>query len=344
MEAGVALSCGFEIGNVKIGGGAPCAVIAEAGVSHFGDLEKAEQLVALAANAKATFFKTQHFKTDTMIGPESPEWRNRLRSRELPDEAIAHMKACCDERGIPFLCTPHDQIALDFLDHELKVDAFKVGSGEIENWPFIAEIARRGKPMIVSTGMYGIRQIKEMIDVVHENGAPPLAILHCVTAYPANPDSINLKAMATIRSFFDGPVGYSDHTEGSAVPLAAVALGAEIIEKHITIDKNIPNAQDWKVSCDPNDFPSFVKDIRTIESALGDGEKRMSDAEINSISWARKSITARIDLPSGTVIEENMVIGQRPGHGLPMSQLSEIIGKRLKVDVSAGTVIIKSMF
>lgn len=333
----------FEILGRRIGADAPCLIIAEAGVAHFGDLAKADQLVDLAAEAGADVFKTQHYRTDLLVGPSAPDWRDRLRPKEMPGSAIRHMKARCDARGLLFLCTAHDAEALEFLDRELDVPAFKVGSGEVENWPFLADMARRGKPIILSTGMYEIEQIREAARVIEQAGAPPLAILHCITSYPTDPAVVNLRVMEQIRSFFSGPVGYSDHTAGTAVPLAAVALGAAIIEKHITIDRNVPNAQDWKVSCDPSNLHRFVADIREIEAALGGGPKRLLEAERRSIQWARKSLTAGRDIPRGTTITADMLLAQRPGTGLPPSRLHEVEGRRAIRAIAVGEVIMAEL-
>lgn len=334
----------IEIAGRRIGPGESTYVIAEGGVSHFGEMTKALQLIDMAKAGGADVYKTQHFHTDSLVGPSAPEWRNRLRSKEMPNHAIGEMQAYCVKKGLPFLCTPHDESALDFLDVVLDVPAFKIGSGELENWPFLANIARRGKPIILSTGMYEIAQIKEAIAVLDANGCSQLAILHCVTNYPAEPSSINLKVMGQIQEFFSGPVGYSDHTVGTAVPLAAVALGASIVEKHITIDKDVPNAQDWKVSCDPSDFQKFVADIRVIEQAIGGDSKKLSDSESKSILWARKSITAAIDILPGAVLAEEMLIMQRPGLGLPPSRLHDVLGRRAKRFISSGELISTNMF
>lgn len=334
----------IEIAGRRIGPGEPCYVIAEGGVNHFGEMAKARQLIDLAVSARADVYKGQHYRTDRLVGPSAPEWRERLRSKELPDEAIRQMRDRCRESGIPFLCTPHDDIALEFLDRELDIPAFKIGSGEVENWPFLADVARRGKPMIVSTGMYEMAQIEDMVKVIADAGGTQLALLHCVTSYPADPRLINLRVMDQIREFFPGPVGYSDHTEGTAIPLAAVALGADIIEKHITIDRDVPNAQDWKVSCDPSNFAPFVADIRAIGQAVGGGPKKLSEQERKSILWARKSLTAAVDIPAGAVIAESMLIAQRPGSGLPASRIGEVAGRTALGNIPAGTPIAAGMF
>lgn len=334
----------ISIGGRRIGPDEPCYVIAEGGVSHFGQMQKAYELIDMAVEAAADVFKTQHFYTDMLVGPSSPEWRDRLRSKEMPDAAIEQMQQYCDSKGIPFLCTPHDMAALKFLDEVLDVPAFKIGSGEVENWPFLAEIASKQKPIILSTGMYEIHQIRDAVRVLADNGCSQLAILHCVTNYPAEPAQINLRVMHTIREFFSGPVGYSDHTEGTAIPLAAVGLGADIIEKHITLDRDVPNAQDWKVSCDPTNFKGFVSDIRAIQQAVGTGEKKLSDKEKSSILWARKSLTARVDLFRGTVLSADMLCSQRPGTGIPASRLGEFLGRTILRDIKQGELITAQLF
>jgi N-acetylneuraminate synthase/N,N'-diacetyllegionaminate synthase len=327
----------IEIAGRRIGPDEPCYVIAEAGVSHLGDINKALQLIDLAASSGADAFKTQHFHTDYLVGPSAPDWRERLRSKELPDEAIRAMQDHCRKTGVPFLCTAHDEIALEFLAMDLDVPAFKIGSGEVENWPFLAKIAQLGKPVVLSTGMYSIEQIREAVNILGENGCTALAVLHCVTNYPANASQVNLSVMAQIREFFTGPVGYSDHTEGTAVPIAAVALGADILEKHITLDRDVPNAQDWKVACDPSNLANFVADLRLVEAARGGGAKVVSDEEQLSLLWARKSLTAAQDIPAGCILEESMLLAQRPGTGIPPSILNKVVGCRAKVQIDMGS-------
>jgi len=329
----------FELDRHGIGPGSPCFIIAEGGVNHFGDIDKAFALIDLATDAGADAFKTQHFKTDLLVGPSAPDWRERLRSKELPDEAILRMRDYCEKRGITFLCTPHDEAALAFLEEEVGVPGYKIGSGEVENWPYLARIAALGKPVLLSTGMYKLDQIDEAAKAMADAGCSELAVLHCITSYPADPSVINLAVMAQIREFHPGPVGYSDHTEGTAVPLAAVALGANIIEKHITIDRNVPNAQDWKVSCDPSNLAQFIADIREIESARGGMPKIVDGAEHAAILWARKSLTAVREIAAGTEIKKEDIVAQRPGSGLPPSRISDLIGRRAHTDIPVGTPI-----
>ncbi|MDA2909526.1 N-acetylneuraminate synthase family protein [Nitrospiraceae bacterium AH_259_D15_M11_P09] len=334
----------FSIGHRQVGGESPVLIIAEAGVCHFGDVKKALALVDLAVESGADIFKTQVFDTDRLVSSVSPEWRERLRCKELSKADIAIVKAYCDDKGIMFLATAHEENALAFLHDEIDMVAFKIGSGEVENWSFLRDIARRGKPMILSTGMYEIDQITKAIEIIASEGCQKLAVLHCVSLYPTPPEAVNLYVMQTIRSFFPGPVGYSDHTAGTAVPLAAVALGARIIEKHITLDINVPNAQDWKVACTPKAFPQFVADIRTIEKARGNGIKQISPAERESITWARKSVFAACDIPMGIVIKQEMLVSMRPGTGLPPSLIDQIVGCVASKDLPAGSMICEDDF
>lgn len=334
----------FSIAGRKVGGDEPCYVIAEAGVSHFGSVDKAFALVDLAALAKADAVKFQHYSSERLVGPSAPDWRKRLSSRELSDDDMLRTAEYSRRRGITFLCTGHDDAALDFLDRNVGVPAFKIGSGEVENWPFIADIASRGKPVILSTGMYTVDQIATALRVLSENGCHEVAVLHCVTSYPADPATINLDAMRQIGELFEGPVGYSDHTAGTAVALASVALGAKVVEKHISLDFNVPDAQDWKVSCGPHDFAKFVADVRVVTAARGGRPRSLSENERKSLLWARKSLTAARDIAPGELIEAGMLLSQRPGDGVPPSRLGEFVGRRARCAIAQGTKIALSMF
>jgi N,N'-diacetyllegionaminate synthase len=329
----------FKVDGKPIGDGYPASIIAEAGVNHFGDLKKAYQLIDLACEAKADFFKIQHYKTENLVGSIAPEWIERLKEKELTDDSVLKIRDKCNEKGISFLCTAHEQESLEFLDKELNVPAFKIGSGEVDNWEFIEDIASRGKPVILSTGMYQIEQIKQVIDVIHKGGCTELCILHCVTNYPAKDSNINLDVIRQIKDLFEGPIGYSDHTTGIAIPLASIALGANVLEKHITIDKNVPNSQDWKVSCDQSDFYQLVHDVRRIENSLGGEAKKISSEEMASIDWARKSITSVSSLSPGDIITKNSICMQRPGTGIPGSELHKVIGRTIVEPIAKGRLI-----
>lgn len=324
----------IAIAGKTIGGDAPVYIIAEGGVAHFGDPEKALALVDLAADAGADAFKTQAFSTESLISSRLPEWRDRLRPKEVGFDFIARMKTRCDERGIVFLCTAHDPSVLSWLT-DLDVVAYKVGSGERGNLPFIRQIARGRKPMILSTGMYEEHHLIETLNSLANEGVEDLALLHCVTSYPTPPEQVNLRAMDRMRALFSGPVGYSDHTQGHQVVLAAVARGAAIIEKHIALDFNVPNAQDWKVSCGPEDFSDFVHKIREVEASLGRVAKVIQPCEQSALNWALKSLVAACDLSAGTTLTQDHLLSKRPGNGIPASRQDELLGRRLRRPIAA---------
>jgi N,N'-diacetyllegionaminate synthase len=328
----------INVSNRMIGDDYPAFVIAEAGVAHFGDPMKALKLVDMASDAGADAIKFQIFRTEDLISTESMEWRNRLKTKELPCESFKEIQAYCKSRNIIFFATAHDEGSLEFLD-TLDVPVYKIGSGEVENWPFVKEIASRKKPIILSTGMYRLEEVSHALSIMAEAGNRDVIVLHCVTLYPSPPHLVNLKAMDTIRKAFHVLVGYSDHTQGFHFPLAAVARGACMVEKHITLDFNVPDAQDWKVSCGPADFPVMVKQIRQIEEGLGSGIKMPSEDELSSLNWARKSLVAKEDISKGTVIGENLLCTKRPGSGIPPSDMEKVIGKKARVKIGKDELI-----
>ncbi len=324
----------FKIAGKTVGPGAPVFIIAEGGVNHFGDLNKALALVDLAAGAGADAFKTQVFATDRLVSSRLPEWRERLRPKEVSFDFLRRMKERCDQRGLIFLCTAHEESTLPWLD-ALEVPAFKIGSGERDNVPYFREVAGRGKPIILSTGMYDLDKVKATLEILAEAGCRDLALLHCVTSYPTPYAEVNLRAMGALREIFPGPVGYSDHTDGHHAVLAAVALGAAIVEKHISLDFNVPGAQDWKVSAGPEDFPVLVRQLREVEAALGRGIKAVQPCERAALTWALKSLVAARDLPAGTILAADMVIAKRGGAGLTPVHLPDILGRKLCQDLKA---------
>ncbi|MBT4489948.1 MAG: N-acylneuraminate-9-phosphate synthase [Rhodospirillaceae bacterium] len=328
----------FAIGDRQIGGGAPCLFIAEAGVAHFGDMDLAIQLVELAAEAGADVFKTQVFDVDQLIAAELMEWRDRLRPRNLSLPEFKELKTLCDERGLLFMATAHNESRIPWLE-ELDVPAIKVGSGERGNPGFLTRLAELGRPMLVSTGMYDERDVEEALDACAKGGCDQVALLHCITAYPTPSDQVNLMAMDRLAEIFDGPVGYSDHTEDHLAILSAVARGAEVVEKHITILRDVPNAQDWKVSAGPEDLGNLIADIRRLEAMLGHGRKEAADVEQEGRVWATKSVVATRDLPADTVLGPDDLITKRPGTGIPANQLDQMIGRTLARAVAADTLL-----
>lgn len=328
----------FDIEGRAVGDGAPVYIIAEAGVAHFGSEEKACRLVDLAADAGADAVKFQVFDVDAMISRESQEWKTRLGSRQLPYQVFERIQRYCMQKGITFFATAHDEPSLDFLG-SLAVPVYKIGSGEVGNWPFVESAAARGKPIILSTGMYRQEQIGEALCAIAGTGNLNAAILHCVTDYPADPRYIALGNIGLIRDCFGVVAGYSDHTAGYHIPLAAVALGARIIEKHITLDYNIPNAQDWKVSCGPDNLKSFVSQVRDIEAAISIRTDGPTENEKRSFLWASKSLITRREIAEGQLIGEADLCAKRPGDGISPSRISEIVGRVAKRRLAQDVVI-----
>lgn len=328
----------FDIDGRMVGESTPIYIIAEAGVAHFGSEDKAYKLVDLATQAGADAVKFQIFDVDAMIAKELEDWKERLGSRQLPYQAFERIQSYCREKKITFFATAHDEPSLDFLT-SLNVPVYKVGSGEVGNWPYLIRVAGLGKPVIFSTGMYHMEQIGEALDAVAATNNADVAVLHCVTRYPTPPEEACLGNMALIRERFHVISGYSDHTEGYHISLASAALGASIIEKHISLDFNVPNAQDWKVSCGPHDLGTFIRQVRQIEAALGIRERGPTDAEKQNLLWAAKSLVTRQDIPAGSLITKDDLVSKRAGTGISPSQIENVIGCRAKVALRCDEVI-----
>ena len=345
----------FRIGDRLAGDGQPCFVIAEAGVNHIGDLSRALELVDVAASAGADAVKFQTFDADRLATRDAPkaEYQTRgtradesqhamLARLQLDQGAHVALMRRCAERGITFLSTPFDEQAADLLD-ALGVTAFKTPSGELTNLAFLRHVAAKGKPLVVSTGMATLAEVEDAMRAIEETGAGSVALLHCVSNYPAAPGDANLRAMATLARAFGVPVGYSDHTLGLEVALASVALGACVLEKHFTLDRALPGP-DHAASLDPVELAALVRGVRTIESALGDGRKRPAAAEAATARVARKSLVARFDIPAGELVTESHLVAKRPGDGLPPSMRDQLLGRAARVPIAAGTVLRLEMF
>lgn len=328
----------FSINDRLVGKNQPVYIIAEAGVSHFGNEEKAYKLVDLAVESGADAIKFQIYDVDAMISRVSEDWKNRLGSRQLEYSAFERIQTYCIDKNITFFATAHDQPSLEYLI-SLNVPAYKIGSGEVGNWPFFERIASLGKPVIFSTGMYQIDQINDALDVISNSNNKDIGVLHCVTEYPAPPSDIGLENISLISKKFGVVSGYSDHTKGYHIPLAAIAMGAKIIEKHISLDFNVPNAQDWKVSCGPNDLALFIKQARDIEAALGLKKSDLSSGEKESLIWATKSLVAKKNIKIGEIISVNDLDSKRPGTGISPSFIMDLVGRRAKKNIQADEVI-----
>ena len=328
----------FSIGDRAVGRDCPVYIIAEAGVAHFGQEEKALRLVDLAVEAGADAVKFQIFDVNALVAPELDAWRRRLGTRQLPYDAFARIQAYCIDRGIPFLATAHDEPSFEFLV-SLDVPAYKIGSGEVGNWPFLKTIARQGKPVILSTGMYEQEQIAEALRVIADQGQRSLALLHCVTQYPTPPIDVALGRIPLLSQQFMTVVGYSDHTLGFHIPLAAVALGAKVIEKHITLDFDVPDAQDWKVSCGPADFPLFVHQLREVEASLEGRAAGLTEAERENKVWATKSLVTTRRIRAGAVVTDSDLTAKRPGTGVSPARITDVVGKKSLVDLEPDVVL-----
>jgi N-acetylneuraminate synthase/N,N'-diacetyllegionaminate synthase len=260
-----------------------------------------------------------------------------LRELELPEEYLPELIDHCEERSITFMSTAHDWEAIDILDR-FNVPAFKVGSGDMTNTPFLRKMAQKMRPIIMSTGMANLAEVEEAVNAVRSQGNEQLVLLHCVTSYPARFEDINLRAMSTLERAFQVPVGYSDHTPGVEASLAAVAMGARVIEKHFTLDRSMPGP-DHLSSLEPNELKHMMQGIRLVESAMGNWIKGPSPVEEDIKVVARKSIVAAEDIPAGTVITEEMVTTKRPGSGIMPRDWDEVVGRKTNTQISKDVLI-----
>lgn len=316
-------------------------VIAEAGVNQNGSMEIAKRLIDAAAEAGADYVKFQTFRAECLVGKTARKAEYQIRNTEsgsgdsqyemlkkleLSAEDHAVLIERCKQQGIRFLSTAFDLESVAFLD-SLGLPLWKIPSGEITNFPYLRAIGQTGKPVILSTGMANIQEIEAAIEVLVKYGTPrsDITLLHCTTEYPAPKNEINLRAMQTLRERFGLSVGYSDHTEGIEIPVAAVALGAVVIEKHFSLDRNM-EGPDHKASLEPDELRQMVREIRNVEVALGSGEKIPAPAELKNIPIARKSIVAAIAIARGDMLTENNITTKRPANGLSPMLWEKVVG------------------
>lgn len=327
-------------------------IIAEAGVNHNASMEMARQMVREAAKAGADYVKFQTAVPELVISSIAPkaayqkettgEEESQLdmcRAIHLPLDAYAELAALCREEGIGFMSTPFDLVSIDTLS-SLGMDYCKIPSGEITNLPYLRKIASKGGRVIMSTGMSNIVEISTAVDVLVDGGIKRenIYLLHCNTQYPTPYSDVNLLAMDSLRKLEVGGVGYSDHTLGIEVPIAAAALGAEIIEKHFTLDKNLPGP-DHRASLEPAELAEMVKAVRHIEEAVGTREKRVTDSERPNIEVARKSIVAARPIAKGEIFTEENLTVKRPGNGISPMEWDNVIGRRAIKDFPYDSLI-----
>ena len=325
-------------------------IIAEAGINHNGDITTARKMVDVAKKAGVDYIKFQTFVPEKLVSSyaEKAEYQKEttdaaesqldmLRKLSLSEDDFISLKEYCDEVGIGFISTPFDIESIDFLQ-KLEMDFWKVPSGEITNLPYLEKIAGTGRKVILSTGMSDIQEIKVAVKVLSEGGTPEIVLLHCNTQYPTPFEDVNLSAMNTIAKATGKKVGYSDHTQGIEVPIAAVALGATVIEKHFTLDKSM-EGPDHKASLEPYELIQLVSAIRHIEKAVGTGMKGPTASEIGNKSIARKSIVAACKIVKGEILSEKNITTKRPGNGISPMKWHEIIGKTAPRDFSEDELI-----
>ncbi len=325
-------------------------IIAEAGVNHNGKLSTAKLLVDKAKEYGADCIKFQTFISKNIVAKSAVKadyqkqqtnsdesQLDMLRKLELSFDEFIELHRYCKEKQIEFLSTAFDSDSIDFLN-SIDMERWKIPSGDITNLPYLIKIAKLHKPIILSTGMSTIDDIRLALKVLIDNGSSDITILHCTTEYPAPYKDVNLNAMLTIKNEFNVPVGYSDHTMGIEIPIAAVAMGATVIEKHFTLDRNM-EGPDHKASLEPKELKAMVNAIRNVESAIGTGEKKPAESEVKNINIARKSVVAKRNIKNGEIFTEDNLTVKRPGNGISPMQWFKVLGQTAARDFEEDELI-----
>lgn len=325
-------------------------IIAEAGVNHNGDIRLAYEMIDRAAESGADIIKFQTAKPELVISRFAPKAEYQIQTTgdaesqlemckriHLKFEDYIPLKKYCEEQGIEFLSTPFDLESIEFLE-KLGMRLWKIPSGEITNLPYLIRIAKTGKPVILSTGMCNMEEVKQAVELLKKHGSGEITLLHCTTEYPAPYEDVNLRAMVTMRQIMNLPVGYSDHTTGLVIPVAAAAMGAVVIEKHFTLDKKM-EGPDHKASLEPDELSQMVEQIRIVEAAMGDGRKVPSKSEQRNIAIARKSIVAARTIKKGELLTEETITTKRPGNGISPMHWNDVTGTRAIRDFAEDELI-----
>lgn len=325
-------------------------IIAEAGVNHNGDINVAKRLVDVAAEAGADIVKFQTFIAEGLVTKNAKKAEYQMTTTEKTESQFAMLKKLeltsemhkeliyyCEEKNIAFLSTPFDFDSIDLLE-ELGMELYKIPSGEITNLPYLRKIGATKKKVILSTGMSTLQEIKDAIAVLKESGCPEVSVLHCNTQYPTPMQDVNLNVLRSLKEELDVEVGYSDHTLGIEVPIAAVALGATIIEKHFTLDKTM-EGPDHKASLEPQELKAMVQAVRNIEQAMGKDKKEPTESERKNMAVARKSIVARMPIKKGESFTERNLTTKRPGTGISPMRWDEVIGQKATRDFAEDELI-----
>jgi N-acetylneuraminate synthase/N,N'-diacetyllegionaminate synthase len=317
----------IKIGEKWIGRDKPVFVIAEGGINHNGSLKIAKKLVLAAKESGANAIKFQTFKASDLASPKS-EYFKIFEKLELKDEEFEEISDYAKSNKIIFLSTPFGEQSVDLLNR-IKVPAFKIASGDLTHIPLIEYVARKNKPVIISTGLANINEIREAVKTITNTGNKKIVILHSVSSYPTPPNEANLRAIRNLQEKFPFPIGYSDNGADNLVPVIAVAMGAKIIEKHFTLDKKMPGP-DHNLSADPSELIELVRNIQATEKMLGDGIKKCQASELKNLIAARRSITMEMSIGKNTKLLKNMIGIKRPATGIEPKFIKKVIGKRVK--------------
>lgn len=326
----------MKIGKRKIGDGEPCFVIAEAGINHNGDINMAKKLIDEASKIGIDCIKFQIFKTEELCSTKSGYF-DTLKSVEFSKKQWQGLFSYASKRNVIFTASVFDEGSSDVLE-EIGSPLFKIASGDITHSPLLRHVGQKNKPILLSTGASKTDEIKKALDEIYKTKNRQVALFHCVSNYPTDPKEANLKVIQALKKKFKIPVGFSDHTVGTLIPLTAVALGANMIEKHYTLDRKLPGP-DHKQSLEPKEFKQMIEDIRTIENALGDGIKKPTSAEKKIRDLIRRSITSKTKISKGTIITADMIKISRPGNGIQPSFYNSVIGKKSAKDIEKDEII-----
>ena len=348
----------IKIGNKFIGEGDPCFVVAEAGANANSDTSLARELVLKAAWAGADAIKFQNYRAERLVTKDAPkyyvdtmeEFEKRGRPKgfqidefklldSLPRETFKELSKLSDRSKIIFFSTPFDEENADLLA-EIGVPAYKIASADIDYLAFLKYVAKKGKPMILSTGAASLDEVREAVKAVEQAGNHDIVLLHCILSYPTRFEDANLLMMQNLQQEFPNiPIGISDHSLGTLVPSLAVALGARMIEKHFTLDKSLPGSTDHFMSVDPAELKKLVEDARHAEAALGSKNKQPVGSEADALKYARRSLVAAVSIKKGASINNQMLICKRPGTGIAPKALEKVIGKQAAVDIPQDSVL-----
>lgn len=327
----------LKIGDKYIGENESTFIIAEIGVNHNGSVEVAKEMIDAVKNIGADAVKFQTFKTENLVSKSLKDFFEMVKKLELSEEDFSELSKYSKKKKIIFFSTPTDEESVDLL-HNLEVPAFKIASGDLTHLPFIGCVAEKKLPIILSTGMSNLGEIEEAIDTVYSKGNQNLALMHCVSSYPAQVTDLNLNVLKTLKQAFSVPVGFSDHTQSKIAPIIAATMGADIIEKHFTLDKEM-EGPDHKASADVEEFEFIINGIREMESMKGTSIKKPMKSELEIQKTYRKSIVSNKKVKKGEIITLDVLSVKRPAEGIPPKYLNDIVGKTAKKDIAPEELI-----